>query len=99
MKGLEYYDIRGKAHDWLHSYLPNRKPFLMCNNILSQMETASCGAPQRSVLGPLLFIMYVNDLCRSVKLVKVILFAGDSTVFGLSPILPMLIENANAFVL
>ena len=78
---LEHYGIRGIAKDWLASYLSNRKQFVFFNNVSSDQLTLSCGIPQGSVLGPLLFLLYVNDFNCCSKLLDFHLFADDSNLF------------------
>lgn len=62
---------------WFTSYLCNRKQFVKLNNISSSREGIKCGVPQGSILGPLLFNIYVNDMCRAV-LCDIFLYADDS---------------------
>jgi hypothetical protein len=78
---LEHYGIRGIAKDWLASYLSNRKQFVFLNNVSSDQLTLSCGIPQGSVQGPLLFLLHVNDFNCCSKLLDFHLFADDSNLF------------------
>ena len=75
---LCHYGIRGKALDWFKSYLSNRKQFVTINGQDSSHKNLSCGVPQGSLLGPLLFI---NDLPNSSDTLSFILFADDSNIF------------------
>ena len=67
--------------EWFKSYLIGRKQFVEYNGTQSSLQGMSCGIPQGSVLGPLLFIIYTNDLPASLKNAKGILFADDTTIY------------------
>ena len=81
LKKLQFYGIRGTAYKWLESYLENRKQYVSINGINSECNDVICGVPQGSILGPKLFILYINDLCNSSLLLKFVLFADDTNPF------------------
>ena len=65
---LEHYGIRGLPNEWFCSYLTNRQQFISLNNFDSDPLQITCGVPQGSVLGPVLFLVYINDFtnCSSI---------------------------------
>ena len=78
---LNFYGIRGIPLTWLTSYLPHRQQCVMVHEHTSSYNTVLCGGPQGSVLVPLLFILYINDLFHVSNLLSIILFADDTNIF------------------
>ena len=77
---LQHYGIRGKTLKWLKSYLHERKQYVSINGTNSSSRSITYGIPQGSILGPLLFIIYINDIPEVDKLAKFILYADDANI-------------------
>ena len=76
------YGIQDQALSWFESYLTNRTQSVSIENHLSSAANISSGVPQGSVLEPLLFILYINDLPLAVGLSSVMLYADDTVIFS-----------------
>ena len=81
LQKLKYYGIRGVAHSLISSYLSNCKQYSVINNVISECRTVSHGVPQGSVLGPLLFLIFINDLKYCIPEKYSRLFADDTGIF------------------
>jgi hypothetical protein len=92
---LSWYGIRGIALDWFRNYLSNRTQYVQYNNTKSATTIMPCGVPQGSVLGPLLFIIYTNDLPNCLSSCKAILFADDTTLYLSSSNIQQLYQSTN----
>merc|ERR1712102_52873 len=91
---LEKIGIRGRNLKWFENYLRGRTQFVRVRNNDSSYENMYCGIPQGSILGPILFLIFFNDLPRS-TLLKVLLFADDTTLIATGNNLTELINFVN----
>ena len=81
LQKLSHYGIRGISLLWFQSYLTGRQQYVSINNHSSQLGGITCGVPQGSVLGPLLFLIYINDLPNVSKVLSFFLYADDTNVY------------------
>ena len=77
---LHFYGFRGIANAWFESYLSGRYQLVSINNINSDLKLVTHGVPQGSILGPLLFLLFINDFPDSNTFFKFTLFADDSSL-------------------
>ena len=92
---LKNYGVRGKDLNWFESYFNNRKQFITYNNKYTSFETITCGIPQDSILGPLLFLIYVNDLNQASNILDPIIFADGANFFYSHHQIKLLFETVN----
>ena len=84
LKKLRHYKISDETLLWFSSYLLNRKQKVVINNIESTTENIVCGVPQGTILGPLLFLLFINDLPLYTDNVFTDLYADDTTIYQIS---------------
>ena len=81
MSKIENYGLRGKAFNLINSYMANRKQFVQFLNEKSDPALIHYGVPRRSVLGPLLFLLYINDISNTTPNGDFIMYADDTNIF------------------
>ena len=92
---LEHYGVRGKPHLLLKSYLSCRYQYVIWNGKCSDMREIEIGVPQGSILGPLLFILYINDLPCSTAMFDYMMYADDANLFKCNKSILKLIDETN----
>ena len=82
LRKLELYGITDRNYAWIKSYLSNRLQYIQIDeNSRTEFCVVKCGVPQGSILGPLLFLLYVNDLKNASSVLDPIMFADDTNLF------------------
>ena len=92
---LEYIGIRGHALEWFKSYLESRFQIVFTNGVLSDKAILRCGVPQGSILGPLLFLIYINDLTTIADYATVRMYADDTNMTFTACSIPELQHDMN----
>jgi hypothetical protein len=96
LKKLEFYGVRGIVLQLFSDCLRNRTQCVSYNGSTSDFLSITCGVPQGSVLGPLLFLLYINDIYKTSSLLKFILFADDTTIIFSARSLSELTDTVNS---
>lgn len=79
---LRIYGVSSKAINWFKSYLVNRSQCTYLNGVLSSSRRIACGVPQGSILGPLLFLIYINDIDLTLEYCSADMYADDTTFYA-----------------
>ena len=95
LQKLEHYGVRGQASRLLSSYLKGRTQYVCYDGFESERGLVECGVPQGSVLGPLFFIVYVNDMVNACPDLDLVLFADDTNIFARANSLTQLFAKVN----
>ena len=95
IRKLHSYGIRGQALSWFKDYLFNRQQYVTFNGTDSTHLSIKCGVPQGSILGPLLFLLYVNDIVNASSLLSFVLFADDTNIFYSHSSIETLVNTLN----
>ena len=91
---MNHYGIRGIAEKWIISYLSNMKQYVEIENCTSKTLNIECGVPQGSILGPLLYLLYVNDICKAYE-GNILSCADDTSLYVSDHNMEKLFEKAN----
>jgi hypothetical protein len=78
---MQFYGVKGTELNWFKAYLSNRSQVVKCNTQLSDVRNVPVGVPQGSILGPLLFVLFVNDISQHVGLATANLYADDTLIY------------------
>ena len=92
---LEHYGVRNEALMWFKSYFTDRNQYVVYEGVESDKMSITCGVPQGSILGPLLFLLYVNDVVNVSDVLLLILYADDTNAFLSGNDIDALIDTMN----
>ena len=95
LQKLYHYGIRGLALKLFENYLSNRRQYVMVDGVRSDYSNVTCGVPQGSVLGPLLFLIYINDIKQTSDVLNFSLFADDTSVVTTHSNISTLVQITN----
>ena len=93
---LDLYGIRGDENQWFRSYLSNRKQKVFVNGVESNFHLVNSGVPQGSILGPFLFLIYINDFEKATNYFSLRLFADDTSLTATGKDLDVLLHRINS---
>ena len=93
---LDLYGIRGSENQWFRSYLSNRKQRVFVNGVESNFLSVNSGVPQGSILGPFLFLIYINDFAKATNYFSLRLFADDTSLTATGKDLDVLLQRINS---
>ena len=81
LKKMKMYGIVGNLLEWCKSYLKDREQCTIVNNVTSSYQSVGCGVPQGSILGPLMFLIFINDISNDLHNTRVRLYADDTVLY------------------
>ena len=96
LEKVQFYGVADRELMWFKSYLTARQQQCLVNGCLSSQSNLLCGVPQGSILGPLLFLIYINDLPNCLKFTTPCLYADDTQIFTSSFDRGVLANNINS---
>ena len=95
LEKLQHYGIRGTAHQLFKYYLENRQQFISVSRLESELASVNYGVPQGSVLGPLPFSIYIDDLHYAIKASGPLYFAGDTSLLDIQSFIKQINRTLN----